>query len=558
MLDRHRTRAGTPLERARALAGEAGAEIARWRDAGTATALGWLFLEGRDSVNSALWFDRARGWAADSREATRGRALAALAENDFERALALSVGLDHAHARDLRRDARLGLAARHARAERHADAYRELRAAAEEGDLPRYARAQLAWSALALGQRREAGEIFARLYRDAPDIESAQGLLAAAPARPIEPALASVEPLAGMLRKRAAETAASEGRFLQARARDPGTYGDWGATTAPRVAMASAWRDKSGEEGTSRLRQRASATAEAALPLEGAMSVRARVERQTIDAGTAATRIDLDSATVGLRLERDFAMEASVGRGPSGGPLPARTVGALEFATNPAWGQVAVAGYSVPVRESVLAHAGLRDPVSGEARGGVMRRALEARGLWLEKAPWSVGGRAFTARLEGTGVRSNRHRGAELAAGYDLGLAGFAYSAASLTAGAERYAINLSGFGPGGGGYFSPQRFRRVGAGFDFMTAEGGRWMLRGRTSAGWQDKREDATESSGRDGHIQLAGSVRLTPHVHAGFAITRAVSPQYRETQGLVQLTVLLEPRLRVVSTDIPGFGR
>jgi hypothetical protein len=558
LLERHWARAGTPSERARALADEGGAEIVRWRDAGTATALGWLFLEGRDAANAALWFDRARGWTPEPREATRGRALAALAENDFERALALSGELADPEARDLRRDARLGLAARHARSERHADAYRELRAAAGDGDLPRYARAQQAWSALALGERREAGEIFAGLYRDAPDAESAQGLLAAAPARPIDPVLASVEPLAGMLRKRDAERSAGEGRFLQARALDPGTYGTWGAVTAPRAAIGSAWRDKSGEEGASRLRQRASAAAEVAIPLEGAMSVRARMERQTLDAGNAATRVDLDTGVVGWRLERDFALDASVGRGPSGGALPARTIGALELAVNPAWGQAGVAGYSVPVRESILAHAGVRDPMSGEARGGVMRRALEARGLWLEKAPWSIGGRAFTAWLEGTGVESNRHRGAELAAGYDLGLAGFTYAAASLTAGTERYDTNLSGFGPGQGGYFSPQRFHRLGAALDFMTAEGGRWMLRGRVSTGWQDKREDATESTGRDASLQLAGSVRLTPHVHAGFAITRAVSPQYRETQGLIQLTVLLEPRLRVVSADIPGFGR
>ena len=153
---------------------------------------------------------------------------------------------------------------------------------------------------------------------------------------------------------------------------------------------------------------------------------------------------------------------------------------------------------------------------------------------------------------------SNRHSGGEVSGGYELGLKGFAYSSASVSLGAERYQRNLGGFEPGDGGYFSPQSYRRVGAAFDFMTAEGRSWMVRGRLAAGWIEKREDALESSGRDISAHLAGSVRLTPHVHAGFAIARGISPQYRDTQALLKLTVLLEPRLTVASADIPGFGR
>ncbi|MEO7741716.1 MAG: cellulose synthase subunit BcsC-related outer membrane protein [Usitatibacter sp.] len=541
------------------MADEAGADIVGQRDYRVATSLGWLFMEASDPGSAGLWFERARTWTAERDEPTRGLARAALAENDFDRALAAALEIGDASEREpLVREARLGLAVSHYRNQRYRDAYRELQKAGSEDDLPRYARTMAAWSALQLGDRQEAGQRFAVLYREAPDLEAAQGLMATASAAPIEPTLARVEPLAGLIRRKGAERASDERRFLEARTLDPERYGSVGAITSAYVAVASAWRDKSGDVGTSRLRQHTSESVEVSAPIEGAMSLRARLDRQSIDAGNAETRVDLDYASVGLRIERGVAIDAVVGRGPSGGAVAARTFGAVEVAANPGWGQASAAVYSAPVRESVLSAAGIRDNVTGQARGGVMRHGIEARALWLQKSPWSAGAHAFLARLDGTGVDSNRHHGGDVQGGYDLGLKGFAYSSASVSVGAESYQRNLAGFAPGGGGYFSPQSYRHAGASFDFMTAEGRPWIVRGRLAGGWAQKREDTVQSSGRDFSAQIAGSVRLAPHVHAGFAIARGLSPQYRETQALLRITVLLEPRLIVASADIPGFGR
>ncbi len=531
-------------------------QVVEARDAEAATLLGWRWLEAGDAASAALWFNRAFTWAPEKLEAKRGLALAALAERDYARALDLTHALpEDASRANVRRDARLGIAQRHYRSERYGDASNEFTAAATEGELPRYARALHAWSLMNQGLRKDAGERFAQLYREAPDLETAQGMLATASAAPLDPSLATLEPLATLVRQRDGQVAFRERRFLEARALDAATYADHGATSARHAALAHAWRDKSGTRGESQLRLREGAELSAYTPLESA-SLRARVARRAIDSGPGTQAVAMEEGDLTLRFERGVAVEASLGRAAVGGPVGGRTTATLDVAATPGWGQASLAVLSLPVRESVLAHAGIRD--ANGARGRVFRNAIEARALWLEAAPFSLGARASVARLAGRGVESNDYRGAEIAAGYDLGWKGFTYAAASLAASDERYDHNLSGFAPGQGGYFSPQRYRRVGLAFDFLTEERRAWIVRGRASAGHVVKREDATESRGNDSNLQLAGAVAITPHIHAAFALSRGQSPQYRETQALLQVQLLIEPRLTVASADLPGFPR
>ncbi len=537
-------------------AAKAETQVVETRDAEAATLLGWRWLEAGDAASAALWFNRASTWAPEKLEAKRGLALAALAERDYARALDLTQALPPDPSRaNVRRDARLGIAQRHYRSERYVDASTEFAAAATEGELPRYARALHAWSLMNQGLRREAGERFAQLYREAPDLETAQGMLATAAAAPLDPALTTIEPLAGLVRQRDGQVAFRERRFLEARALDQATYADHGAASTQHAALAHAWRDKSGTTGESQLRLRGSTELTAYAPLESA-SVRARVARRAIDSGPGTQTAAMKEGDVTLRVERGIAVEASLGRAAVGGPVGGRTTATLDIAATPGWGQASLAVLSLPVRESVLAHAGIRE--GNTARGRVFRNAIEARALWLQAAPFSLGARAAVARFTGSGVDSNEYRGAEIAAGFDLGLQGFSYAAASLAASDERYDRNLSGFAPGQGGYFSPQRYRRIGVALDFLTEERRSWIVRGRAAAGYVDKREDAIESRGNDSTLQLAGAVAITPRVHAAFAISRGQSPQYRETQALVQLQVLMEPRLTVASADLPGFPR
>jgi hypothetical protein len=264
-----------------------------------------------------------------------------------------------------------------------------------------------------------------------------------------------------------------------------------------------------------------------------------------------------------------MAISLLAGRGPDGGPARARTFGVLDFAATPAWGQLAASLYAEPVRETVLSYAGMRDPWTGTAWGGVQRRGGELRLLRLRDAPWTSGLRLRHERLDGTLVQDNSRSVADLTFGRDLGLEGFAYAALSAYGGYESYAHNLGGFTLGHGGYFSPQRYGRAGVALDFMTAEDRAWLVRGRASGGWFTKRDDATpvlpldpdgrtygggSNTGHEAAFRLAAVFQAGPHVQLGALVGRSISPAYSENIARAEVRVLFEPRRGVVAADLP----
>jgi hypothetical protein len=268
-----------------------------------------------------------------------------------------------------------------------------------------------------------------------------------------------------------------------------------------------------------------------------------------------------------------MSIEALVGASQPSPPVGTRALGAVTLTAASQRGEMSVEAQTQPVRESILSYAGMRDPGGTGAWGRVFRSGVGVRGLWLERSPWSIGARPSAARLEGVRVADNTYTGADISAGYDLRLAGFSYASVSLNASWERYAKNLSHFTVGHGGYFSPARYRGIGAAFDFMTAEDRPWMARGRASAARVDKRESAADyfplapdgrvyagsrGVGNDVSLQIAAACALGRHAQLGFALARGVSPQYRETQAVLQLRIAFEPRTRVASADLPVILR
>lgn len=534
-LARHAASNAPPVVRARALADEGGSAIVAYRDAAVATMLGWQWLEGGDAASAGLWFGRARTWAPDSEEAMRGAAYAALREKRFDDALAAAQSLPE------------GIEAKPL--------------------LVREAQSGLAWADLRLGRREAAEARFAQLYRTGRDRESAQGLLAANALRTrLDADLAQTEPLATFLLAERGESAFRARRFLEAGHADPARYGDLGAAGARQASLLGAWREKTGADTGEGLRTRTEPAVEVSARVSPQATLGARFERIALEAGPQ--RADVQEARLQLRWERELAVTASLGAATAAEGLSSHAIGGVEVALAPEWGQATLALSREPVRESIWSHAGRASP-GQPAAGRVARTGVNARVLALHAAPWSIGASAKVAHLEGVNVQSNRHAGAEVAVGYDLALKGFAYAALSASAGLERYQRNLSRFTPGHGGYFSPQRFRRAGLAFDFMTAEGAPWMLRGRLSAGRFDKVEDdaptfplapdgtffrGNRDRGHDGSVQLAAAVRLSPHWQLGVGVARSLSPQFAEKVAYVQLRGHLEPRRGVLSTDLP----
>ena len=588
------TEASTPAERARRITEATGPLIVSYQDVSTAVRLGWLWLEGKDPASAVQWFQRARTWRAGDEEATRGLAFATLAERNYAAALALAdeMPVDSTVGANVRREAWIGIGQREYGAEHYRGAIDAFDRAAASGELPRYVRLLRAWSRLKMGDKANAAADFAILYRESPDLESAQGVIAAAPsgALPANTLAASTEPLTSMLRARAGEAAFRSHRYLEARSLDPARWSSLGSPGVLAATGAVGRREKTGEGGLGKLKADIAPGGGISVPAGEYAAVSVSTDRVRLDAserapnalvGTAPAGVSLPASgmpvraavretTLNLQMEREITLVASAGSGVRGGAVGARPVGSVAVFATPAWGQADARAFVEPVRESILSWAGMADPHGGPAWGGVRRLGVEARALYLGFSPYSAGLHARTERLVGTRVAGNERRAFDASIGRDLGLSGFAYSSLGLTVGVDAYNRNLSHYTVGHGGYFSPQSYRKAGVAFDFMTEEGKRWLVRGRAATARNWKHEDASalfpldpdgriyqgsRSKGHEASIRVGVVAQVSPRVQVGLAIGRSISPQSSEKVALLEVRVLFDPRRGVVSADLPA---
>ena len=575
------------------------ADIEAFRDPGTATAGGWLHLEASDTVQAAGWFAKALSWDPGATDARRGLALCALREKRFEDAIreAQALPQDTSTSRStLLQEALLGKAGDAYASARYTETLALLAEAAAHGQLPRHARAMQAWSWLHSGETVHAADAFATLYREAPDAESATGVLQShlRAGRDAELAeLARSDPLRTELRRHQARKSFDEKRFLAARSIEPETYSGRGAVATPQLTPYAAVRDKSGSSGLSQLRL-GMYSIELGMPSGVAGEAYLRLDRVSLDSGPLPAKAPVGAAlatdytfgpvthVTGMqprffwRHERDAAWQLDIGITPSGGAVAARPFGRVERQAYAAWGQYTFAGYVEPVRESILSYVGMRDPYSGAEWGRVLRHGLELRGLRLRELPLSVSGRLRIERITGQGVADNSRIQIDAVAGRDLRLPGFDYAVLGLSAGAEHYQKNLGQFTLGHGGYFSPQRYVRAGLAFDFLTKEHRQWIVRGRVSAGRISKTLDAapffplapdsqctaqpcvypsSHEHGTDAGVEASAVFRVSDRMQAGFMFSRSVSPQFTNNVAGVFIRLLWEPSGSALSVDLPS---
>jgi hypothetical protein len=162
---------------------------------------------------------------------------------------------------------------------------------------------------------------------------------------------------------------------------------------------------------------------------------------------------------------------------------------------------------------------------------------------------------------------------------YDLKLAGFNYAALGFGVSRDHYSKNLSFFTPGHGGYFSPQRYWRVGPSIDFLTEENSQFLIKGRVSTGRTIQTEAATpffplcsscpntddwkysenRSHGGANDREVSGVWRLNDHVQIGAMFAKRHSPQYDDYVRMGFLRFLFEPRKSVLSSDLmTSYGK
>jgi tetratricopeptide (TPR) repeat protein len=569
------------------------AEVELYQDAGAALSGAWLYYSQTDIPQAKLWFARALQWKADAADARYGLALCASKEGLFDDALqnARALPSGYPDRERLMREALFGRARAAYDSRKYDEAVALLREADTYGALPRYGKTQYAWSLLQLGDAEGAASAFERLYREQPDTESAQGLRESYRRAGKDLSslglLAQSEPLASMVRTGDSQRMLDQKRFLSASRSDPEIAGSLGSAGVPQLSLAAALRDKTGNDGTSRLRLQLAPSVEGGMPFGGNAEVYVRVDRVSLDSGALPanalvgsggpgayafapiTRVDGVQPQVLVRMERDGIWQLNLGMTPSGGPLSEHAFGRIERRAYTQWGQYDLAAFAEPVRESILSYVGLRDPYTGVAWGRISRYGVEARALRLIESDWAVSAGARSEQITGDSVADNDRFRADAAFGRNLGLSGFNYAVLGVEASFDRYRRNLSQFTLGNGGYYSPQKAVRGGVAFNFQTEERRPWIARGRASAGRTYRTQDeapffpnapdgrtfaGSRDYGNDSSLELGAMWQLTGQLQAGLIFARSVAPQYNNTISGVVLRVLFEPRSAVTSADLP----
>ncbi len=451
----------------------------------------------------------------------------------------------------------------------------------------------LAWNNLKAGQTRLAADRFQMLYRETGDEESARGLILSLRALSAESELAAQAQadsgqLGRLWRQEQSRTAYSAGQLAKAWQLDPESFPELAGLTSPSLLGGGRMRWRSGDSGTSRLR-------ELSLPFlayehrAGPLSLGMRITRIELDAGKSKAGEPLGSdpgdatpyrlapttrLSDGLRPSLSLSYTDRLEWGllldttPSSGERSPRLDGALslsQFRPDGAW---SVHLEQRPVRESILSYTGLRDPYSGKTWGQVSKRGISAQG-WQSLTPRLSLTAAFQFHdYQGASVADNRGGSGRLGLSYGFKAPGFHYLNLGPFIDYRRFADNLSHFTLGHGGYYSPQYDLGLGLSLDFQTQAGRSWLLKGALYAAWRDQEQDpapwfpladdgrryaGAAQSGLASGLALQGAWLLAPHWQLSASALFDHSPSFEQGAAWLILRYQFEPRRALFSEDL-----
>ncbi len=570
-------------------------EFEKKPEAGWAEALAWIYYgEGKAGL-AKRWFSRAL--SLDSSEASASYGLALIAKNEGN--------LSEAKARALRapREPKMRALLRQIYAAEAGECYNQkqygkcldcLAKAESLGPLTADQRMLRAWTHYQLGEYAESAREFEALYRARHDKVSGEGLFYSLQrldqqARATALAQELGGPLEPLVRDQQAMDYYSRPLFLAAEAEAPGLYPALKNIDSPSVDAGAAFRRKSGETGTSSLK-------EMRLPFAGGSVVFYEVNQLTVEASrlnlesgflpanatvgtfpvaprsysyTATTRLP-NLAVVNLRFSHQgwFAPYVELGTTPIGGPVSVLPTGRLGFIQQVDSGNWGLSLFSKSNTESILAYTGIRDPYNGGAWGRVEESGLTASGYQDLGSHWGFAGEGTLGVLTGDQVETNEHAALNASVGRDLRLDGFQYFVVGPSIFGEHFEHNLSGFTVGQGGYFSPDYMAQGTLGVNFLTLEGQQFIVHARFGAGGQDNQQDASplfplspdgrtySSSNQASYVLSAaaeGVVRLGDHWQFGGAVSYDKTADWTESTGMLFFRFEFEPRPAVFSSDL-----
>jgi len=256
-------------------------------------------------------------------------------------------------------------------------------------------------------------------------------------------------------------------------------------------------RHQPGEAGESQL-DVATLPTSWVMPLDYERRLTARADAVTVDAGRAGSNALLGTIQAagapaaqryvngeqsGMSVAGGFktdSLTADVGTTPLGFLLT-NVVGGIDW--TPHWN---TADFTFglarrAVTNSELSFAGLKDPVTGTAWGGVVQTGPHA-GIGLYRDRYSISGSLEFDELTGTHVSDNQFLGAHIGTDWKFFTRVGMTADAGLTLDYWNYAHNLSNYTFGNGGYYSPQSYASLAVPVELNGSTRG-WNYRLRVS---------------------------------------------------------------------------
>ncbi len=276
------------------------------------------------------------------------------------------------------------------------------------------------------------------------------------------------------------------------------------AQLSPYVGSETILRSRSGQPGFDHLLSQQT-NLEASTTLGDSVRMTIIASPVVLDAGTPNSQATVQLGSLGLGAatspmgasglggEVQVATQnfgARLGITPQGFPI-VNIEGGIEY--RPGGGPIVITAYRNPVTDTLLSYAGIRDPGTGQAWGGVLANGVSGLGSWGTAASGIYAGLGYQYII-GTGVADNSREDASVGSYWKI----LSKDTGSLIVGVNfsgmHYEKNLRYFTLGQGGYFSPQSYLLFNVPVHWQGTYLNRFEYSADASLGSQHFQEDAS----------------------------------------------------------------
>ena len=340
----------------------------------------------------------------------------------------------------------------------------------------------LGWSLFHQGKESQAAPIFMEAYRQSKDPKSAEAVLLALGrggeiSKGVEFAASLGDSKDPMVVKQAGSFLYGHGMPITASQLDPSWERPYLNAREPRIQVDLIYREKTGDEGTSRLKD-ISMPVTFSYPFRIGKEISLAIIPVSLDSGAApagpmagafnlkgvAPERELTTQVNAVIPQLTFKCEGAVRYTAQAGatPLSGEVSAAPTFLLKAQGEGFTVAAYQQPVTESILSYTGLVDPYGDKSWGRALKTGASAEFIFTFMGPhWFSIGAAYN-KYSGVDVVDNTETNATVSVGRAFTTEDWSV-AAGVFGYMARFDRNSNFFTYGHGGYFSPQSFNLGG-----------------------------------------------------------------------------------------------